>query len=178
MAFHGFGGGSARETELAEPTMFHCLYCNDTIYYTMMSLKGFTSSSRQQFLKVERKLPPKEKALFLDKKSSSMDIFTRYIGRHFLYIGRDFLCIGRDFVVLLSTRDVHREARRIVVDSVLSKLARPSRLALSQKHTINISHTSHPETICRPHAAFNHHYKTKGKYATIFITTHPWNLHA
>ena len=38
--------------------MFHCLYCNDTIYYSMTSLKGYTSSSRRQFLKVERKLPP------------------------------------------------------------------------------------------------------------------------
>jgi len=57
MAFHGFGGGSARETELAEPNMFHCLYCNDTVYYSMTSLKGYTSSSRHRFLKVERKLP-------------------------------------------------------------------------------------------------------------------------
>jgi hypothetical protein len=47
MAFHGFGGGSARMSELeeAEPTMLHCLFCNHTIYYTMASLKGFKSSS-------------------------------------------------------------------------------------------------------------------------------------
>jgi hypothetical protein len=34
MAFHGFGGGSARMSELeeAEPTMLHCLFCNHTIY--------------------------------------------------------------------------------------------------------------------------------------------------
>jgi hypothetical protein len=38
--------------------MFHCLYCNDTVYYLMTSLKGYTSSSRHHFLKVERKLPP------------------------------------------------------------------------------------------------------------------------
>jgi hypothetical protein len=30
MAFHGFGGGSARMTELVEPTMFHCVYSNET----------------------------------------------------------------------------------------------------------------------------------------------------
>jgi hypothetical protein len=58
MAFHGFGGGSARMTELSEPTMFHCLYSNETIYYSLTSLKGFKSSSRRQFKKVERKLPP------------------------------------------------------------------------------------------------------------------------
>ena len=30
MAFHGFGGGSARMTELAEPTMDSCLYTNNS----------------------------------------------------------------------------------------------------------------------------------------------------
>jgi hypothetical protein len=60
MAFHGFGGGSARMSELeaAEPTMLHCLFCNHTLYYSMASLKGFKSSSSQRFKKVERKLPP------------------------------------------------------------------------------------------------------------------------
>jgi hypothetical protein len=58
MAFHGFGGGSARMRELSDPTMFHCVYSNDTLYYSMTSLKGFKSSSRCQFKKVERKLPP------------------------------------------------------------------------------------------------------------------------
>ena len=32
MAFHGFGGGSARFTELETPTMFHCLFVNQSIY--------------------------------------------------------------------------------------------------------------------------------------------------
>jgi len=60
MAFHGFGGGSARMSELeaAEPTMLHCVFCNHTLYYTMASLKGFKSSSSHRFKKVERKLPP------------------------------------------------------------------------------------------------------------------------
>ncbi|KAI2493426.1 hypothetical protein MHU86_21125 [Fragilaria crotonensis] len=58
MAFHGFGGGSARMRELTEPTMFHCVYSNDAVYYSMTSLKGFNSSSRRRFKKVERKLPP------------------------------------------------------------------------------------------------------------------------
>jgi hypothetical protein len=58
MAFHGFGGGSARMRELSDPTMFHCVYSNDSLYYSMTSLKGFKSSSRCQFKKVERKLPP------------------------------------------------------------------------------------------------------------------------
>jgi superfamily II DNA helicase RecQ len=58
MAFHGFGGGSARMRELSDTTMFHCIYSNDTLYYSMTSLKGFNSSSRCQFKKVERKLPP------------------------------------------------------------------------------------------------------------------------
>ena len=58
LAFHGFGGGSARMRELSDPTMFHCLYSNDTVYYSMSSLKGFKSSSRRRFKKVERKLPP------------------------------------------------------------------------------------------------------------------------
>jgi hypothetical protein len=58
MAFHGFGGGSARLNELRDPTMFHCLYTNDTIYYTLSSLKGFNSSSRRTRKEIERKLPP------------------------------------------------------------------------------------------------------------------------
>ena len=43
MAFHGFGGGSARMTELLQPTMFHCVFSNHTIYYSLASLKGFTT---------------------------------------------------------------------------------------------------------------------------------------
>jgi hypothetical protein len=34
-AFHGFGGGSARFTKLSEPTMFHCLFVNQAIYYSL-----------------------------------------------------------------------------------------------------------------------------------------------
>lgn len=58
MAFHGFGGGSARMTELIEPTMFHCVFSNDTIYYSLSSLKGFNNTSRRKHKEVERKLPP------------------------------------------------------------------------------------------------------------------------
>ena len=58
MAFHGFGGGSARMTELVEPTMFHCIYSNDTIYYSLSSLKGFTNASRRKHKEIQRKLPP------------------------------------------------------------------------------------------------------------------------
>jgi len=58
MAFHGFGGGSARLNELRDPTMFHCLFTNDTIYYTLSSLKGFNSRSRRTHKEIERKLPP------------------------------------------------------------------------------------------------------------------------
>ena len=65
MAFHGFGGGSARMRELTEPTMFHCVYSNDAVYYSMTSLKGFNSSSRRRFKKVERKLPPVVTRYFL-----------------------------------------------------------------------------------------------------------------
>ena len=65
MAFHGFGGGSARMSELGMPTMFHCVYSKDTIYYSLTSLKGFNSSSRHQSKKVERKLPPLISRYFL-----------------------------------------------------------------------------------------------------------------
>lgn len=58
MAFHGFGGGAARLNELRDPTMFHCLYHNNTIYYSMTSLKGFNSMSRRTAKEVVRKLPP------------------------------------------------------------------------------------------------------------------------
>ncbi|KAI2489624.1 hypothetical protein MHU86_24972 [Fragilaria crotonensis] len=58
MSFHGFGGGSARMTELAEPTMFHCVFSNQTIYYSLSSLKGFNNTSRRKHKEVERKLPP------------------------------------------------------------------------------------------------------------------------
>ena len=78
MAFHGFGGGSARMTELAEPTMFHCLFNNDTIYYSLTSLKGFKNSSRRGLKKVERKLPPLISRYFLLFRSlidSNQDLF-------------------------------------------------------------------------------------------------------
>ena len=51
--------------ELTEPTMFHCVYSNDAVYYSMTSLKGFNSSSRRRFKKVERKLPPVVTRYFL-----------------------------------------------------------------------------------------------------------------
>jgi hypothetical protein len=56
MAFHGFGGGSARMTELDEPTMFNCLFMNDSIYYSLGSRKVFSHTSRK-YKEVERKLP-------------------------------------------------------------------------------------------------------------------------
>ena len=58
MSFHGFGGGSARLSELRDPTMFHCLFTNNTIYYSLTSLKGFNSTSRRTCKEIERKLPP------------------------------------------------------------------------------------------------------------------------
>jgi hypothetical protein len=58
MAFHGFGGGSTRMTELSKPTIFHCVYSIETIYYSLTSLKGFKSSSQRQCKKVERNFPP------------------------------------------------------------------------------------------------------------------------
>jgi superfamily II DNA helicase RecQ len=58
MAFHGFGGGSARLNELRDPTMFHCLFTNNTIYYTLSSLKGFNAMSQRTCKEIERKLPP------------------------------------------------------------------------------------------------------------------------
>jgi superfamily II DNA helicase RecQ len=65
MAFHGFGGGSARLNELRDPTMFNCLFTNNTIYYTFSSLKGFNSSSRHTRKEIERKLPPVISRYFL-----------------------------------------------------------------------------------------------------------------
>jgi hypothetical protein len=105
MSFHGFGGGSARFNELRDPSMFHCLFTNGTVYYTLSSLKGFNSTSRRTRKEIERKLPPvisryfllfrslirtkasmfkdnqnlifpKEKGLKMDKKSSGMYCFT------------------------------------------------------------------------------------------------------
>ena len=58
MSFHGFGGGSARFNELRDPSMFHCLFTNGTVYYTLSSLKGFNSTSRRTRKEIERKLPP------------------------------------------------------------------------------------------------------------------------
>ena len=56
MAFHGFGGGSARMTELVEPTMFHCVFSKETIFYSLLSLKGFNNTSRRKHKEVEQKL--------------------------------------------------------------------------------------------------------------------------
>jgi hypothetical protein len=64
MAFHGFGGGSARFTELGDPTMFHCVFVNQSIYYSFSSLKVFNHASRK-FKEVERKLPPSVTRYFL-----------------------------------------------------------------------------------------------------------------
>jgi hypothetical protein len=58
MAFHGFGGGAARLNELRDPTMFHCVYTNNTVYYSLSSLKGFNSMSRRTTKVIQRKLPP------------------------------------------------------------------------------------------------------------------------
>ena len=58
MAFHGFGGGSARLNELSDPTMFHCIYSVGTVYYTFASRKGFNTTSRRSCKEIQRKLPP------------------------------------------------------------------------------------------------------------------------
>jgi superfamily II DNA helicase RecQ len=65
MSFHGFGGGSARLNELRDPTMFHCLFTNGTVYYTLSSLKGFKSTSQRTRKEIERKLPPVISRYFL-----------------------------------------------------------------------------------------------------------------
>jgi len=57
MTFHGCGGGAARFTELINPTMHHCLYANETIYYSFLSLKVYNHASTK-FKFVKRKLPP------------------------------------------------------------------------------------------------------------------------
>ncbi len=67
MAFHGFGGGAARLNKLRDPTMFHCLYHNNTIYYSMTSLKGFNSMSRRTWKEIVRKLPLRGRAHFYIK---------------------------------------------------------------------------------------------------------------
>jgi hypothetical protein len=78
MSFHGFGGGSARLNELRDPTMFHCLYTNGTVYCTLSSMKGFNSASRRTCKEIERKLPPVISRYFLlfrsliQTKASSM----------------------------------------------------------------------------------------------------------
>ena len=56
-AFHGFGGGSARMSELCQPSMFHCLFTNDSVYYSLASTKVFNHASKK-FKEIERKLPP------------------------------------------------------------------------------------------------------------------------
>ena len=60
-----FGGGSARLNELCDPTMFHCLFTNGTVYYTLSSLKGFKSTSQRTRKEIERKLPPVISRYFL-----------------------------------------------------------------------------------------------------------------
>jgi hypothetical protein len=77
MAFHGFGGGAARMSELERPTMFHCVYSNDAIYYTLESIKVYNHSSRKH-KEVQRKLPPiisRYYLLFRMLVQSSKDIF-------------------------------------------------------------------------------------------------------
>ena len=56
MAFHGFGGGGARYAELGRTTMFHCIFSNETIYYSSESIKVYNSTSRKSKT-IERKLP-------------------------------------------------------------------------------------------------------------------------
>jgi hypothetical protein len=56
MTFHGFGGGSARKAELEQPTMFNCIFSNDSVYYTLGTRKVFGHTSCR-FKEVERKLP-------------------------------------------------------------------------------------------------------------------------
>ena len=57
LAFHGFGGGGARMSELRNPTMFYCVFHNESIYYSMISLKVYNHVS-QKVRHVKRKLPP------------------------------------------------------------------------------------------------------------------------
>jgi hypothetical protein len=56
MSMHGFGGGSARFSELAKPTMLHVIWYNNTVYYKMESTKQFNHLSKRQKI-IERKLP-------------------------------------------------------------------------------------------------------------------------
>jgi hypothetical protein len=56
MTMHGFGGGSARFSELAKPTMLHVIWHNNTVYYKMESTKQFNHLSKRQKT-IERKLP-------------------------------------------------------------------------------------------------------------------------
>jgi hypothetical protein len=57
MTLHGFGGGSARLTELSYPTMLNVIWHNNTVYYKMESIKQFNHASKRQRT-IERKLPP------------------------------------------------------------------------------------------------------------------------
>jgi hypothetical protein len=79
MAFHGFGGGSARMSELDEPSMFNCLFINNSIYYSLGSRKVFNHTSRK-YKEVERKLPViigRFYLLFRVLVQSKMDLFLR-----------------------------------------------------------------------------------------------------
>ena len=81
MSFHGFGGGSARLNELRDPTMFNCLFTNNTVYYTLSTLKGFNSTSRRTSKEIERKLPPVISRYFLLFRSliqSNASLFTSH----------------------------------------------------------------------------------------------------
>jgi hypothetical protein len=77
MAFHGFGGGSARMTELAEPTMDNCLYTNNSIYYSFLSKKVYNHVSIK-LKEDDRKLPPvlaRYFFLFRSLVQSNRDLF-------------------------------------------------------------------------------------------------------
>ena len=90
MAFHGFGGGSARMTELVEPTMFHCVFSNETIYYSLSSLKGFNNGSQRQFKEVQCKLPPIISRFFLLFRSLIQNNESIFLdgGSHFFMLPR------------------------------------------------------------------------------------------
>ena len=57
MAFHGMGGGAARMKELEDQPMHCCLFHNNSVYFTLASIKVFNIQSKKM-RHVERKLPP------------------------------------------------------------------------------------------------------------------------
>ena len=56
-AFHGMGGGAARMKELEDQPMHCCLFHNNSVYFTLSSIKVFNIRSKKS-RHVERKLPP------------------------------------------------------------------------------------------------------------------------